>query len=212
MPNFVSVCCEYCGKEFLRSAGEVNRSIRVGRRFFCNDSCAAKLINSERPNRRRPIEKICPLCGGSFTATTGSHEATFCSRSCASKGSVTKVRRDAARCSGLKSAAVGSFSKPEFRAAALRKREFWKYRRLDDFLNGRRIPHVFEFLIGRRRIFDLAFVRRRLLVEFDAKYHTGKQLDDDAKKTAYAERKGWRVIRISVPHGVIDPSVLKGLV
>jgi hypothetical protein len=35
----VEVQCEICGKVFLRKKGEVNRSKRLGRRFFCSLEC-----------------------------------------------------------------------------------------------------------------------------------------------------------------------------
>ena len=38
----VELICDECGKKFERSAGEVNRNARIGRRMFCSRICNGK--------------------------------------------------------------------------------------------------------------------------------------------------------------------------
>ena len=97
MKEMITLECGYCASAFKKDLAEVRRHWKKGREtFYCSISCGAKAGNAHKKNRC--IEKTCPVCKVSFAATTGAKEATFCSRSCASKGSVTKYRREKAAC------------------------------------------------------------------------------------------------------------------
>jgi hypothetical protein len=39
MANLVKIKCEFCGGEFERLVGEVNRAKKLGRKFFCSRKC-----------------------------------------------------------------------------------------------------------------------------------------------------------------------------
>jgi len=96
-------------------------------------------------------------------------------------------------------------------ARTLRKREAWKYAEIKKLLDWKGIVYEFEWVIG-PYIFDLALVNKDILIEFDGPYHSGKQLEADEEKKKYAEKRGWKVVRIEViPNQVIVPSTLYDL-
>lgn len=200
--------CDWCGADYTLPYGEYRRKLRLGTSFFCSISCAASCRNELRGNKKVQIIKTCPVCAEEFKTWTGSKSSTFCSRSCASKGSVTKRRREQARKIGK----ANLRHDPELVATALRSRESWKYVKLHKLLKFAGEVFVFEFPVG-HDIFDLALPAHRLLVEFDGIYHRGsKQKTLDAEKTANAERLGWSVTRIDTPDNrIIEPDVLHAL-
>jgi len=189
--------CSYCSKPFLLSKAEYNRQVRKGReRFFCSRSCSAKYGNDNRENRTREIEKTCPYCDKSFKTRTGKTEATFCSRGCASAGSVTKYRREKAREMGSQN--VGAINDIAVIAKGLRTRESWKYEELKKFFLSRGERFEPEYPLG-RYVFDLALPDRKLFLEFDGKDHEWTVMaQKDAEKDEFAESKGWKVVRIRV--------------
>ena len=206
MQSKTKVRCAWCGKKKLVITAEYNRQRRKGtNRFFCNNVCSAKLANSERPDRHREINRRCPQCRSKFTTHTGPKGATFCSRSCASAGSVTAARRRAGRVAGR-----ANFKHSTKQSAlALRSREAWKYKKVKKLLVDVGEHCRFEHPVG-SYVFDLALLARKVLVEFDAAHHNnGKQQVEDQKKTSAATRRGWTVTRIRTPaNEVINPSVL----
>jgi len=210
MATMVSLVCSICGKAFQRSVGEVRRTLARGRNSYCSFKCTGVAVGRRCRRERVSIEKTCPVCGDNFETIEGRHAATFCSRSCASKGSVTPARRAKARLSGTENSKL-NFRTAKAQAASMRQREAWKNRRIADFLAGRGEEHVFEFPL-RGFIFDLAFPQRKLLVEFDGPYHKGqKQLKADKRKDAVVRRAGWRVVRIETASGLINPECLRGV-
>ena len=58
--------------------------------FFCCLSCSANYNNQNKKNDT--ITKVCPVCNNKFVTKEGSKEATFCSRSCASKGAEQNLK------------------------------------------------------------------------------------------------------------------------
>jgi len=198
----IYLICGYCGNSFLIYSGEYNRQVKNGRTiFYCGLSCAAKKRNAERLDKRVPIKKICLYCKSSFDTLTGAKSPDFCSRSCASSGSVTDKRRNAQRKSGLESKNLISAQE------TLLLREMWKYKKLIDFLEFNNENFEFEFILG-NYIFDLALSKRMIFVEFDGVYHNGKQLLKDAEKDKFAQDNGWVVIRKKVQNNKVIQSEL----
>jgi very-short-patch-repair endonuclease len=102
-----TVVCSQCSTDVIKPAYEVARSIRLGRRFFCNLSCAASFNN--KATEVPVILKQCGYCKEPFTTKPNSHETTFCSNNCRRKVSA---------------------------ASALKAREAWKYIELKKLLIG----------------------------------------------------------------------------
>lgn len=201
MQSMVTVRCAWCGKKKHVIKAEYNRQRRKGvDRFFCNSSCVAKKRNSERPDLKVEVVKRCPYCKCDFITLTGFHSATFCSRACASAGSVTEARRRAGRKVGL---AYPSTTK--ITAAALRAREAWKYKQLKRLLLACGEHFRFEHPVG-NYVFDLALKDHKVLVEFDSAYHSGeKQKVVDRKKAKVASKKGWAVVHVKTEYNAVIP-------
>ena len=185
--------CFWCEKEFNILKKEYTRQIKRGREyFFCSLSCSVQYTNSKRLDLRKKIKKVCPQCHKSFETMSGSKESTFCSRSCASAGSVTEKRR--------KMGKINSKFLPhtiEQIAKGLRRREWHKYKDIDKILNTLDIKHQFEYSMQEIGIFDLAIFEQKILIELDGKYHNNlKQKKVDDNKDALAKIVGWDVVRI----------------
>jgi len=200
--------CRWCGEQFEMVKAERKRQIKNGAtNFFCSRSCSSYYGNSLRGNLRRPITKVCPECGATFETMTGKGEATFCSRSCASRGSITPYRSRRAAEVGH---AMMAAHRPEMTAAGLRKREWWRYKDLHAVLDAADVRHRFEYPLRagiRFYVYDLALLDRHVLIEFDGPYHNGeKQVEADALKERTAVNHGWRVLRIKVPTGAAVPA------
>lgn len=132
----VKIECSFCKEKFDLYVAEHKRQLKRGRKdFFCGRSCAALHNNSKRPNRVQAITKICPQCETVFETQTGKLEKTFCSRSCASKGSMSEYRRQRQREGGRNSVHTAASI-----AALLKVREAWRYSLLKDFLEKEGIP------------------------------------------------------------------------
>ena len=208
MATMVKLKCPECGKKFSRNIGEVRRIRHRGRNAYCGHLCAGLAVNRRRRKTPVVITKVCPICSGPVITVEGRHEATFCSPRCASTGSVTPARRAAARLAGRENSKKNFILGP---VLGMRQREAWKNRRIGDFLDGRLVAHVFEYRVG-EYIFDLALPKQKLLVEFDSPYHRYEsQKRKDRKKDKRAKRAGWRVHRIEVPLGIIDPKCLQAI-
>lgn len=203
----IKIKCEWCGGPGIKDVGEVNRSKRIGRRLYCSHSCAAKAGNL--PGRSVEIVRTCPVCGKRFTTTTRRRSAKHCSRSCASKGSMTPHRRQR-MWEGRKKA--GKHSKNISPEKAMQSREAWKNAALKEVLEKAKIQHTFEYRIG-RYIFDLVLLDLKIVVEFDGPYHRSpSQQKSDRKKDKVAERKGFVVVRREVQAAtVIHPKTIRGL-
>jgi len=185
--------CNWCNKPFKKELKEVVRQWKKGRDvFYCSSSCAG---NKGNYHRKSPvIEKICPVCDKTFETKMNSHEATFCSRSCASAGSVTEYRRYKARQAGLASAKNNLISPEE----ALKKREAWKYINVKKCLESLNENFEFEYRME-DCIYDLALMDRKLFIEFDGPDHDGPvQIERDSLKNKVANKNGWQVKRIAV--------------
>ena len=201
----INLLCSYCDKKFSISYGEYNRQIKKGREyFFCSRSCAAKKGNAERPNRRVSVEKICLYCHEPFSTMTGAKSPDYCSRSCASAGSVTDNRRNAQRVAGLQ-------HKDNLILVdeTLRRRELWKYKKLISFFEFKKENFKFEYNIN-DYVYDLALIERKIFIEFDAINHLHpQQMLIDNEKDKLAEEHGWKVIRKRVlSNTIIEPSLL----
>ncbi len=148
----------------------------------------------------------CPTCGVTFETSTHNKAKRHCSRSCASKGSMTEGRRAAQRAAGLEHAKNLIASTAE----TLKLREAWKYAPLKEALRGR--PHEFEYPLE-GYVFDLALFDVKILVEFDGPYHSWtEQRVVDADKERVANEHGFKVERRRVAQAsVILPETLRGL-
>ena len=200
--------CGFCGERFEREKGEINRQRKKGRQeFFCSLSCGAKYSNAKRDDLRVEITKICPVCTTEFKTMTGCKSSTFCSRVCASKGSLTEKRLKAEKEAGL-SHRDNLISAHE----SLHIRECWKYEKLKSFLSVLKESYEFEYPMG-SYVYDLALVDRKIFIEFDGTYHSGsKQKEVDEQKNLCAKISGWEIYRIDVkPNTVIDPQQIYGL-
>lgn len=199
----ITITCAWCGEESEKPTGEINRQLKKGRTyFFCNNSCGAQYRNEHGGKKNRSLEKKCPECGELFMSHTGAKAATFCSRSCASAGSVTEYRSAKARevMEKLPKADIYHTSK------MMRQREAWRYVKVNTYLNHINVPHEFEYIVG-NYLFDLALTEHGVLIEFDEQYHTGAvQLTKDNEKDRYAESQKWIVVRVPARAStVIDP-------
>ena len=201
----IEIKCLECGKTVLRYAGEVNRSISLGRKFFCSQFCAATFGNRSR--KAKEIKISCPTCKKDFVTSTKKKAAKFCSRSCASSGSMTEFRRDAQRRAGFaKKSNLISI------AESLKLREGWKYLALRDKLQKSGRQFEFEFNL-RGYVFDLALFDAKILVEFDGPNHLNEfQKEIDEKKRKAGESSGFSVVhRTVLPAIVISPDSIDGL-
>lgn len=204
----IDVKCAQCSKIFPMRRAEWNRQWRKGRTsFFCGLSCAATHANA---SKIAPVlRKLCAFCGNEFITKGDRHEAEFCSRSCASKGSVTDFRRQRASESGV--ANVQYIKEAPYRKVeeTLLKRENWKYAEIREYLTRIGLKFQFEYRIE-DHVFDLALLDRMLLVEFDGPEHRhGKGVERDLTKDAEASKFGWRVVRIPVAaKTLVRPSVI----
>lgn len=196
-------CCNPdCGKEFEKPIGEVNRKLKNGcTEFYCSIKCSG--IKNKK--RIKPmVKKICPVCGNLFETKSGAKEATFCSRSCDSKGSITEARKRAGKLMSEKNFKNDTYG-IEHIQKLLKEREKWKYEKIDKFLNFLKEKYEFECLIG-DYIYDLAFIEKKIIVEFDGPEH---QYTDESKKDENAIKNGWQIFRLKVePNCVIEPDVL----
>lgn len=188
MSKIVITCAECSATLYLRLA-EVKRQRKKGRvNFFCDLRCAGAFNNRKR--RIRIVQLICVHCHYSFESTTHNKAAkSFCSRSCASAGSVTIYRRSKARENRLPPGAT---------ASGLRERESWKYVKVGRLLERRGLKCRFERQLRRGPyVYDLLLPTLKIAVEFDGPSHQSNS-KSDAIKDAYAARHGWKVIRVPV--------------
>lgn len=198
--SVVTLICKNCGKPFQKNINEYNRRVKNGQsEFFCSCKCAGAMINKAK--KKPDIQKTCPVCGKKFITTTKAKGATFCSRSCASKGSVTEARREAGRKSAMDHPIKGDVY---MISKALKKREGWKYTKLKEFLDFLNESYEFEFVIG-SFVYDLAIIDRKILFEFDGPDH--KYLSTEKEKDITAKNNGYTLYRIKVKQTtVIEPS------
>lgn len=199
------VACAQCGTNTQKPTKEMRRSLKLGRFLFCSSHCGAAFHNASR--KARDVVLCCPGCGKAFTSTTKARAAKHCSRACASKNSVTEVRREAARLSGLANQR-NLLSLDE----VMRRREAWKYSLLTPILEAAHRKFEFEFRLG-KFLYDLALHDTRVLVEFDGYYHQdARQQHTDRLKEKAAQQAGYSVVRRTVvTAAVIDPVALQGL-
>lgn len=206
----VLIACVYCDRRLNKRKAEIDRQRRAGRTaFFCSLSCAAHYRNKAR--KSKAIRRTCPACGAMFATTTKKRAARFCSRGCASRGSVTAHRRVQAQRSGR--ANRENLISPQM---VLKRREAWKYVKLGAALAGR--PHEFEFCFpddeAATFVYDLALLEEKIVVEFDGPYHeVSAQREEDRLKDVFAQEHGWQVIRRLTPQNVvIEVEVIRDLV
>lgn len=199
------IYCGWCGALSRKAKSEIDRQLKKGRAvFFCNNSCSGYYVRAIK-DKPRQQGKVCLFCNKEFITGVGKAERTFCSRGCASSGSVTEVRKEAARkafkLNGLKcNTSVAGV------ANMMKKREAFRYQKLLAYLDGKIIKHEFEKPID-RFVYDLVIEDSKLIFEFDeARSYAGvKQADIDAEKDKMAQQHGYKIVRIPVnPKEIID--------
>jgi len=203
----VEIVCAGCGCLTKKPKGEVTRSIRLGRRMFCSRSCSAKAGNVSRKSKQIKMTCPGPGCGKTFDTTTHNKARRHCSPSCASKASMSKSRRKAQRTGGIM-----QIDNLLTTAETLKLREAWKYVAIKEMLAKSGREFEFEFELA-DRVYDLALLDTKVLVEFDGPYREwSEQQEDDKDKEKIAEEAGFTVIRRqTLPATVISPLTLEGL-
>lgn len=217
--KMVSLVCVVCDKAFEKQKKEFVRQVKNGRNekdFCCGPKCGSIFANKDNKLPIIKIKKNCEFCKKEFTQKVkqGHEGRKFCKSSCASSGSVTEKRRAMAKISGKRNSAITmhSIMGVEIRAKGLRKREAWKYKKIQAALNKKGVNFISEYpLIGTKYIFDLALVDSKIFIEFDSKYHKNKrQLPVDEDKEKMAKEHGWAVIRKSMQSGkAVDVNLIK---
>jgi very-short-patch-repair endonuclease len=190
----VKLICAWCGKDFLRERKDVDRYIRIGRNyFFCSQQCTNRYKGDTW--RKPDVLKVCPVCGDTFLTRQTRKEATFCSRGCASRGSVTEYRRQKARKMGYINI-----------QNTLKLTQAQKYKKLSHYLKHKNVAHEFEYRV-KDFIFDLALFDNRTLIEFDGKEHKydSERKRLDTIKDTQAQSNGWNVIRIPIESNITIP-------
>lgn len=197
----IKIKCSNCGEYFYKDKSEYDRQIRKGKsNFYCSPKCVA--IGTHVGKSNPMITKICPYCGKLFLTKTGSKEATFCSRECASSGSVTDKRRIRAKEISKNNFTYGISHTQKI----LKTREAWKYKEIKEILDKYNEKYEFEYIIE-DFIYDLALLNRKIIFEFDGPDH--KYLDE-TNKTKVANKNNWLLIRQKVmPNTVIDPTFVE---
>lgn len=132
----------------------------------------------ESQRSKKVVIKECKYCGKEFTTITGAKSSTFCSRSCASKGSVTDYRRDKALEVSRKNFVHGGTQGLEQIANMMKKREGWKYVELKELLNSLDIKHEFEYVLQQTIFTILYFLTKNssLSLTDQTTRHRSKQL------------------------------------
>jgi very-short-patch-repair endonuclease len=182
----VKLFCDYCGFETYKEQKEITRKFKnnPNAKFYCSNMCSG----FAQDKNLKIEEKECPLCKTKFKCNTANKKTnrTFCSRGCASAGSVTEARRETGRKIGVLN------HTPDQAALLLRSREWWKYEEIKRELISRKLNHQFEYVIE-KSIYDLALIDMKILIEFDGPYH---QWLNDELKNKLAESYGWKLVRI----------------
>ena len=182
----VKIFCNYCGNEVFKEPKEINRQLKknANAKFYCNNTCSGL-------DKGKYIIKQCPVCNNYFECKISNKRTnkTFCSRECASAGSITKARIEAGRKVGLLHNASNSL---DLTASSLRSRESWKYKKIKQYLIDNKINYQFEYVIE-KFIYDLALIDLKILIEFDGPYH---EWLDDNNKDILALSYNWKIIRI----------------
>lgn len=212
----VSLTCSECGASFERDLGEYNFAHNRGNDiFFCSKKCSIKALHRTQAKEKIIIEKVCPVCNNIFkTEIMPGHSGkdprlkygkTFCSRGCASKGSVTDYRRQKARETAMNNPLWTSEQSTESISRLLREREAYKYTDLDKALTDLNIKHAFEHVVD-KYVYDLWICDKNILFEFDeVGVHSGKlQESIDKQKDQVAANNGYILHRIVVKDKTID--------
>jgi very-short-patch-repair endonuclease len=187
----VDLNCPACKEDFKKEQKEITRQLKKGRKnFFCSLNCAAIFREEERIEI---LFKVCPECKTEFQVqNTVKKNKTFCSRGCASSGSMTEFRLNKAKETGKSSFLFRNGNTVENIAKRLKTREGWKYNLLKDYLEVNNIAHEFEFIIE-NSIYDLVLFDLKIVIEFDGPYHA---FIDDDHKTQLAINNGWTIHRV----------------
>lgn len=194
-----TIICTNCGNSHIIDLSEYNYQVNRGRKnFFCSMKCAAAYNNTR--NKKPAIQKACEWCGQPFECKTP-YTKRFCSRSCASAGSITPKRLEGNRIGGAHSTQGHSIYSIQ---KLLKQREAWKYEEIGKLLDTLGISHEFEYVVGDKYIFDLLIPEWNVLIEFDSNYHNApSQLESDIDKSKCATEHGYTLIRIQTPTNVV---------
>ena len=141
MEKMVTVECARCLSITHMTEKEIARRKKEGRSlFFCTIECYKSY--QDQAKRCQPITKICPYCNSEFPSTTSLKSYMFCSRGCASAGSVTEKRH-------ARAVEIGHRNHKYIPVElGMRAREDWKNAEVKAELTRRGVEHQFDMLIG----------------------------------------------------------------
>ena len=204
MATMIKITCANCGSSKNIDRSEYNYQIVRGREnFFCSRTCSAQ-FNNKKNKKWFKRTQICKHCGKSFD-TDSHYEVTFCSRECASAGSITDFRRHQMSVGGRTSQERHPVTSVNS-CKILKKREAWKYQDIKSWLDKQSINHEFEYLVN-KYIFDLALFDYKTFIEFDSDYHlSDEQKVIDESKAQTARNIGWDVIHVATDYSVVLPA------
>lgn len=208
--------CEHCGKPFTRS-----RSEGAGR--FCSPQCAAE---GSRRHPRRP----CGWCGRTITQNG---DRQYCSKRCsglAHRDPDATITCECRKCGKVferhRSRVEWGRGRHCSRECHLRDRsstscEEILYQLLDELIGPEGWIAQHRVFPARRWIADAVVISRRLIFEADGDYWHGKdpaarvnpviarKVQGDAEFNAYAEHKGWTMLRLWESDLVNEPDACR---
>jgi len=197
-----------CGKPHPKAQSEVNRSMKLGRGFYCCRSCSVTHANEFLGRKAKEETRTCEVCGVAFQVLNKAKSRVTCSDECADTLRYKKMDLDSKERQREAGRQTGNLSV----AASLKSREMPKYAKLIPYLKSRGVNFEFEAEIG-PYVVDLCLPDHGIVVEFDGPYHSWHEVvASDAQRDNYLTRATWRVFRIGVEAGaVIAPSALAPL-
>lgn len=206
MGTTITIKCANCSAAKDIDRSEYNYQVSRGREnFFCSRTCSAQFNNQKNKRWFKRIQ-VCEYCQKSFE-TESHYEVRFCSRECASAGSITEYRRQKMSEGGHRGQQLHPGS-PADMCKILKTREGWKYEEIKSYLDYANINYEFEYLVD-KYVFDLALFDYKIFIEFDSDYHLNShQQEIDKLKRETATKLGWSVIHIDTDSNAVLPSSL----
>lgn len=206
MATMITIKCANCSADKDIDRSEYNYQVARGRKnFFCSRTCSAQYNNQKNKKWAKRVQ-VCEHCQKEFE-TESHYEVRFCSRECASAGSITDYRRQKMSEGGHKGQQIHPGS-PADMCKILKAREAWKYQEIKTYLDSINASYEFEYLVN-KYVFDLALFDYRTFIEFDSDYHKDiHQQEVDKLKGETASKIGWQVIHVHTDYSVVLPTSL----
>ena len=212
MATMITIKCANCSADKDIDRSEYNYQVARGRKnFFCSRTCSAQ-FNNQKNKKWSKRTQICEYCHKEFE-TESHYEVRFCSRECASAGSITDFRRQRMSDGGRTAQHLYPVSATNI-SKLLKVREAWKYENIKSYLDSIDANYEFEYLID-KYVFDLALFDYKTFIEFDGSYHKQdyQQQETDKLKAETASKLGWKVIRVDTDASVVlDASLVSSII